>query len=68
MILVIDIGNTHTVVGLLHEKTLVYHWRITSNLMRTEDEIGGLLSFFLIRKATKQMKLKGFAFHLSCPI
>ncbi|MGD9488888.1 MAG: type III pantothenate kinase [Calditrichaceae bacterium] len=59
MILVIDIGNTHTVVGLLHEKTLVYHWRITSNLMRTEDEIGGLLSFFFNQKGYKTDEVEG---------
>jgi type III pantothenate kinase len=44
MILVIDIGNTHTVIGIIKENNLLVHWRITSSLARTEDEIGLLLT------------------------
>lgn len=40
MILVIDIGNTHTVFGIFDGPELKDHWRITSALVRTEDEIG----------------------------
>ena len=43
MLLAIDIGNTHTVVGVIKEKELLYHWRISSSLARTEDEIGAIL-------------------------
>ncbi len=47
MLLAIDIGNTHTVFGLMKGNEVLYHWRITSGLARTEDEIGMLLmSFF----------------------
>ncbi|KAA3617157.1 MAG: type III pantothenate kinase [Calditrichaeota bacterium] len=43
MILVVDIGNTHTVFGLVVNSEIKIHWRITSSLARTEDEIGILL-------------------------
>jgi type III pantothenate kinase len=43
LILVIDIGNTHTVFGVLDGLEIKEHWRITSSLVRTEDEIGMLL-------------------------
>lgn len=44
MILVIDVGNTHTVVGIYQEKTLSHHWRLTTDAGRTSDEYGVLLS------------------------
>ena len=39
MDLMVDIGNTHTVLGLFDDNTLKRHWRVTSQLSRTEDEI-----------------------------
>ncbi|RMH64074.1 MAG: type III pantothenate kinase [Calditrichaeota bacterium] len=46
MLLVTDIGNTHTVFGLMREGRVLKHWRITSSLARTEDEIGVLLRIY----------------------
>ncbi len=40
MLLAIDIGNTHTVIGVYDGKTLKADWRITSGVSRTEDEVG----------------------------
>jgi len=37
--LMIDIGNTHTVIGLFQDGNLANHWRISSIAVRTEDEI-----------------------------
>jgi type III pantothenate kinase len=39
MDLMVDIGNTHTVLGIFSDDTLKRHWRVTSQLSRTEDEI-----------------------------
>jgi len=39
MLFVIDIGNSHTVIGLYDNDTLQGHWRITSDRNRTADEI-----------------------------
>ncbi len=48
MILGIDVGNTHTVLGLIEDRTIVGRWRIATNPTLTADElrvtIGGLLA------------------------
>ena len=46
MLLTFDIGNTHTVVGCFSGQKLINHWRITSERVRTEDELGVLLEYF----------------------
>ncbi|HEX7478239.1 MAG TPA: type III pantothenate kinase [Polyangiales bacterium] len=38
MLLVVDVGNTHTVLGLYEGKKLIHHFRIQSERGRTEDE------------------------------
>ena len=43
MILVVDVGNTHTVIGLYQGKKLVHHWRLLTESERTADEYGVLL-------------------------
>ena len=48
MQLVVDVGNTETVVGLAPEPTkLSAHWRISSSVPRTADEMTALLRSFL---------------------
>lgn len=47
MILVIDVGNTHTVIGVYKEEKLLGHWRISTNLKKTEDEYGILVKGLL---------------------
>ncbi len=47
-LLAVDVGNTHTVLGVYEGKTLLDHWRIETSDSRTSDEysvlIRGLLS------------------------
>jgi type III pantothenate kinase len=43
MILVFDVGNTETTIGLFAEETLKGHWRIVSGVERTADEFRVLL-------------------------
>lgn len=40
MLLVIDVGNTNTVLGVYDEDRLVAHWRLTTERSRTIDEYG----------------------------
>lgn len=53
MLLAIDVGNTHTVMGLFGPESddadlgLVDHWRIATQEPRTADELGLLLRSFL---------------------
>lgn len=46
MLLAIDIGNTHTVIGVYERERLIGDWRITSSVSRTEDEIGIFVKSF----------------------
>jgi type III pantothenate kinase len=43
MLLTIDVGNTHTVLGLFDGEEIVEHWRISTDQRRTADEIAVLL-------------------------
>ncbi|MEU5834736.1 type III pantothenate kinase [Streptomyces diacarni] len=43
MLLTIDVGNTHTVLGLFDGEEIVEHWRISTEARRTADELAVLL-------------------------
>jgi len=55
MLLVVDVGNTQTVVGLYGDADLLDHWRIATNAERTSDEHALLFTQFL--------EQHGFSFH-----
>ncbi len=59
MLLAIDIGNTHTVVGIFKNGELQNHWRVTSDLARTEDEIGAVLHYLFFKDGYDISKLDG---------
>ena len=42
MLLVIDIGNTNTSLGVYEEASLIAHWRMATERSRTTDEYGVL--------------------------
>lgn len=42
----VDIGNTHTVLGLFRKGELIKSWRISSQATKTEDEIWIVISSF----------------------
>ncbi len=42
-LLAIDVGNTHTVIGVYEGERLARHWRVLSDAGRTSDEYGVLL-------------------------
>ena len=47
MLLVVDVGNTNTVLGLYRGRSLTNHWRLTSG-NHTSDELGlAILNLFL---------------------
>jgi len=43
MILVFDVGNTETTIGLFAEAELRGHWRVMTDVARTPDEFGVML-------------------------
>src|SRR6266436_3293052 len=40
MLLVIDVGNSNTSLGVYRDDELIAHWRLTTNQARTVDEYG----------------------------
>ncbi len=61
MILVCDVGNTETTVGVYEDTTLRGHWRITTGLPRTADEFGLLLRHVLIDDGINPTHITGAA-------
>ena len=48
MVLVLDVGNTHIVIGVYdREGRLQHHWRVSTDRHKTEDEYGMLFLSFL---------------------
>lgn len=43
MILVFDVGNTETTIGLFEGEELRHHWRLTTDVERTADELAVLI-------------------------
>jgi type III pantothenate kinase len=43
MIMVFDIGNTNMVIGVYEDETLITHWRLRTDTLKTCDEYGMLL-------------------------
>ncbi len=50
MLLAIDCGNTHIVLGVYQGQKLLSHWRLQSNANRTEDEYLVLIESLLNRE------------------
>ncbi len=59
MLLTIDIGNTHTVVGIFRGEQLINNWRISSSLARTEDEIAAIINYFFLNDKIIYSDFKG---------
>ncbi|MCB9779414.1 MAG: type III pantothenate kinase [Alphaproteobacteria bacterium] len=65
MLLVIDVGNTNTVIGALDGERLAHRWRI-STVMRTTDEFGLLVLQLLERSGLKADDVVGAS--VSCVV
>jgi type III pantothenate kinase len=61
MILVFDIGNTETTVGLFDGETLHSHWRLVTDVARTPDEIDLQLRAILAARDMKVNSVQGTA-------
>ncbi len=47
MLVALDVGNSHTVIGVYEDQRLLHHWRIATEIKRTTDEHGALLGTLL---------------------
>jgi type III pantothenate kinase len=61
MILVFDVGNTETTVGLFDGEALAAHWRLTTGVTRTPDEYAVLLHTLLQLKGVERERVAGGA-------
>jgi type III pantothenate kinase len=61
MILVFDVGNTNTVIGVYQGKELRNHWRIKTDAGRTSDEYGMLLQNLFNSKGLAMDSIKAVA-------
>ena len=61
MLLVFDIGNTHTVIGLYDGEDLKCHWRMSSAIPRTEDEFWFTVKGFLTSEGLGNSPIDGAA-------
>jgi type III pantothenate kinase len=59
MLMAIDAGNTHTVIGVFDGERLRAHWRIGTRRDRTEDELGVLLRSFLVEAGLRPEDVDG---------
>ena len=57
MLLTIDIGNTNITLGVFDGDMLVHSWRLSTEITRTEDELGIFIKN-LLREACIQDKVK----------
>lgn len=61
MLLVADVGNTETTLGLAEGDAIVAHWRITTDAARTPDEVHLLLHNLMSASGRSGVKLAGAA-------
>ena len=61
MILVFDVGNTETTIGLFDAARMRGHWRITSGVTRTPDEFAMLLRGLLAMDDVQPEQVTGCA-------
>jgi type III pantothenate kinase len=61
LLLVLDVGNTNTVVGLFRGSDLVSRWRLSTHADRTADEVGMWLLQLLDWKGVNPAELVGVA-------
>ena len=59
MLFVMDVGNSHTVLGLYDGDRLAAHWRIWTQNYRTADELRLMLGVLLHQEGTDVEAIKG---------
>lgn len=58
MLLVIDVGNTNTVLGIYEGRNLIRDWRIRTERNTTEDELNVLLSSLLTTGGIERTRIE----------
>lgn len=58
MLLVIDVGNTNIVLGVIDDKKILTHWRFSTDRSKTADEFGMLLGSAFASSEVKMTDIK----------
>lgn len=66
MLLVIDVGNTNTVIGIFDGTNLLESWRIGTRVERTTDEFGVLFKELLVFSKVQRQDIDGMI--ISCVV
>ncbi|UCC73653.1 MAG: type III pantothenate kinase [Gemmatimonadota bacterium] len=53
LLLTVDVGNTETVLGLFRGRELVRHWRVSTDVRKTPDEMAHLLGHLLAEQGVR---------------
>jgi len=61
MLLVVDVGNTETTLGLARGEEMVAHWRVTTDAARTPDEVHLFLHGLIAAAGLAREKITGAA-------
>lgn len=67
MLLAVDIGNTHTVIGLFRDWEMWDNWRIASDPMKTEDEYAITISNLLATEGHGMREIKALVLSSTVP-
>ena len=66
MLLVIDVGNTTTVIGIFDGEELIESWRVGTQVERTTDEYGILFKELLVFSKVRRQDIDGMI--ISCVV
>jgi len=61
VLLAIDVGNTHIMLGVYREEQIIVYWRIATRKESTEDELGMVVKNLLQNSCLKLSDIKGIA-------
>lgn len=67
MLVAIDVGNTHTVIGIYEGERLLHHWRLSTNPERTTDEHGVMIGA-LLQSAGLEAPLRPEGVAIACVV
>lgn len=62
MLLALDAGNTHTVIGIYSDGKMLLHWRISTDRHKTEDEYGMVLLSLVRNSGMSEKDIDGAVF------
>ncbi|WP_346428494.1 type III pantothenate kinase [Alicyclobacillus mengziensis] len=60
-VLAMDIGNSNTTMGLFGDRNLLGHWRISTNLEQTADELGFLVTGLIKNAKMDNVRVDGIS-------